>query len=502
MMFREWAKNACAYCTPSEEDIRFVGENSIYVFLAKCGDELFPDELFASLYREGGRPSIRPKVLMIALILQSLTRSSDYETKEKASFDDRWRVAMGVKRGVFPFAKSTYQDFRRRLCESGMAEKLLARTFQMAREKGYATSRKLKIVMDTTPVYGRGAVKDTYNLIADGIRNLLAAMASVEDQPPGDLARQLDMSLYFGSSVKGEAAIDWSDPQARNAFLTRIVGDAEVMMYHAGALMKRSDLTEEDRATIGEARELLRRLIDQDVEQTDSGCQIKKGVARDRVISVHDPEMRHGRKSRSRRFNGHKASVAVDTESELITAVDVLPGNAPDNANALELVERTERDTGMEVEQAIGDCAYGDGATREKFEEAGVDLIASVPTPPKGERITKHDFQIDLEKSSVTCPQGHTTTAFRHVSVKTPDGERFRVKEFRFSSSALAVTFTGFVNSSSTDGIQTIEMTNAKIAPDAVAIPSVKTGITSEMVNVAKPIAVVNEVKNMGKKFF
>ena len=44
--------------------------------------------------------------------------------------------------------------------------------------------------------------------------------------------------------------------------------------------------------------------------------------------SVHDPEMRHGHQSSRRRFNGHKAAIVVDTDSQLIAAVDVLPGNA------------------------------------------------------------------------------------------------------------------------------------------------------------------------------
>lgn len=59
--------------------------------------------------------------------------------------------------------------------------------------------------------------------------------------------------------------------------------------------------------------------------------------------SVHDPEMRHGRKSAQKRFDGHKAQIAVDTESQLIVAVDVLAGNAPDNTGALAMVKEAEQ---------------------------------------------------------------------------------------------------------------------------------------------------------------
>ena len=92
-------------------------------------------------------------------------------------------------------------------------------------------------------------------------------------------------------------------------------------------------LLEEDssmRQRIAPASELLGQLLLQDVERTEDGVCLKEGVSRDRMVSVHDPEMRHGHKSSSRRFDGHKASVAVDTDSQVITAVDVLsPATLP-----------------------------------------------------------------------------------------------------------------------------------------------------------------------------
>jgi len=92
--------------------------------------------------------------------------------------------------------------------------------------------------------------------------------------------------------------------------------------------------------------------------------------------------MRHGRKSSRRRFDGHKAAVVVDTDSQLVTAVDILPGNAGDNTGVLELVGQSEENTGIEVEETIGDAAYGDGGTRQAFADAGRTLIAKVPGRP------------------------------------------------------------------------------------------------------------------------
>jgi hypothetical protein len=140
---------------------------------------------------------------------------------------------------------------------------------------------------------------------------------------------------------------------------------------------------------------------------------LRDGVAKDRLPSVHDPEMRHGRKSAAKRFDGHKAQLAVDTASQLITAVAVLPGNAPDHEQALAVVEQSEARTGCVVEESIGDCAYGDGPTRQEFADAGRTLIAKVPAASNQGRFPKSRFRIDLDELSCTCPAGQVTRDLR-----------------------------------------------------------------------------------------
>jgi hypothetical protein len=123
--------------------------------------------------------------------------------------------------------------------------------------------------------------------------------------------------------------------------------------------------------------------------------------------------MRHGRKSKRQRFDGHKAQVAVDTDSQIITAVAVLPGNAPDRERALEMVEATEAATECEVEETIAGSAYGDGSTRQQFHDAGRTLIAKVPTMTNQGYFPKTNFQLDLEAETCTCPADHTTNDLR-----------------------------------------------------------------------------------------
>ena len=165
------------------------------------------------------------------------------------------------------------------------------------------------------------------------------------------------------------------------------------------------------------------------------GVSLKDGVSRDRMMSVHDPELRHGHKSSSRRFEGHKAAIVVDTDSQLITAVEVLPGNAPDNLGALELVEQSEANTGVLVEETMGDAAYGDGDTRQAFAAAGRTLIARVPDRPNRSHFPKEDFRIDLESGTCTCPAGQVTRTIVPAGRRTGQmGRTYRLEAFRFDA--------------------------------------------------------------------
>ena len=186
-----------------------------------------------------------------------------------------------------------------------------------------------------------------------------------------------------------------------------------------------------------DAAELLGQLLLQDIERKsgdgDDGVSLKDGVSRDRMMSVHDPQMRHGHKSSSRRFDGHKAAIVVDTESQLITAVAVLPGNAPDNLGALELVEQSEANTGVPVQEAMGDAAYGDGATRQTFADAGRKLVARVPGRPDRKHFPKDDFVIDLAAGSCTCPAGQVTHTIVPAGKRTDAAGRvYRLQAFQF----------------------------------------------------------------------
>src|SRR3990170_3273954 len=265
----------------------FVGRDSFYGFLAHQRGHLFRDEDFAEFYcPDNGRPSVPPSLLANALLLQTHDKVSDEEAKARADYDLRWKVALGIEVDERPFAKSTLQLFRAQLILKEKMRAVFVRSLEVAKQSGYLKVRGLRVILDTTYILGRGAVKDTYNLLGDGIQQLCRALAAAQEQELEGWVEAHQFQGYFGSSLKGEVQVDWDDEQSRQAFLQGIVGDAQRLMQMAKGM--RATLVDEapERQQIAVAGQLLGQLIDQDVDLTDGQTQLKEGVSRDRIVSV------------------------------------------------------------------------------------------------------------------------------------------------------------------------------------------------------------------------
>ena len=174
-----------------------------------------------------------PSLLATALVLQTYDGVSDDEAKRRADYRSaagKWRWASKSRRaavcqkyaaGVSGAADPARQDARHLPAESGGG--------QAARgvEEGESAEERqhIKLALDTTYILGRGAVKDTYNLLADGIVQVLRGLAELVTCELLEVAEELGCTRYVsGSSLKGQAEVDWTDPQARQRFLAEIVG--------------------------------------------------------------------------------------------------------------------------------------------------------------------------------------------------------------------------------------------------------------------------------------
>lgn len=118
--------------------LEHVGRYSFYGFLATHRHELFHDEEFAPLYTPAaGRPSVPPSLLATALMLQLHDGVSDEEARQRACFDVRWKVALGVEMEDRPFATSTLRQFRLQLLRCEQPRRAFIRGLRFVRQRGF-----------------------------------------------------------------------------------------------------------------------------------------------------------------------------------------------------------------------------------------------------------------------------------------------------------------------------------------------------------------------------
>jgi hypothetical protein len=382
-----------------------VPEGSIYGFLHRERDALFPDELFADLFTDVGRRSIPPSIVATVMVLQRLEGCSDREAVDRLAFDARWRYACGLggwDEHRQSFVHTVLVDMRARLHRSERPDRVFEVTVATAREAGLLGRRR---VLDSTALYDAVATMDTVTLVRSAIRGLLGvAGPALEAELRTVLSRDDDYA------TPGKPPCDWADPEARVALIDALSTDALDALI---ALEGRSVPPD-----IAAAAELLAAVVGQDLEERDGAFRIARGVAADRVISTVDPDARHGHKTQARGFDGFKGHVAIDPDSEIITATAVSAANAGDASVAAELVSellapppQEGADPGGPEEPAAvyGDAAYGTGSFLARLEAAGISPMVKVQPPhaPDG-HFPKDRFSIDLEMGTVTCPAGAT----------------------------------------------------------------------------------------------
>jgi len=203
------------------------------------------------------------------------------------------------------------------------------------------------------------------------------------------------------TSDRKKPDIDWKDESARSKLLIDLVQDAATLLAVCEGM---------DSPAVCEAMAQMQRLVAQDVDVTEDGkATIRKGVAKDRQCSVVDPEMRHGRKSSSKRFNGYKAHVALEPRSGMLTAIDTTEGSLFDGGATEAILEQTN--------PAVigGDNAYAAPVHRAAALEQGTAILT--PTA-EAKPYDKDNFALDEAAGMVTCPAGKTATIGKGGKVK------------------------------------------------------------------------------------
>jgi hypothetical protein len=400
-----------------------VPEDSFYGQMASVSDVLFGDEDLQGMYcPDNGRPSKPPPLMSGVTLLQLHDDVSDKEAVQRTMFDLRWKIALGLPLDFEGFDPSSLVNFRKRLVQHGMERYAFDRFIAVGRDAGFIPD-KVTLLMDTTWTRGAGAVQNTYTLIRKAIRKLLKDLGYAVPRKRRGLSPQIQALVATYVGRKRKADIDWSDPQKRAAHLKELVEDAEAVLQVV------VDERIDDAEVLGSAW-LLSKILGDDIVLNEQGNpRLRQGTAADRIISVTDPEMRHGRKSKAQRFDGFKVSVSSEPSSGMILDIADVSATGSDGQHLMPTVRRTEAQTGVTVERVVGDGAYGSGRNLEACAQRSdqpIDLLTPCRRPADPE-VHKSAFDIDLQHKTATCPEGVTVSGQdRH----DPEGRPYML--FRF----------------------------------------------------------------------
>lgn len=386
----------------------------LFAFLREHRHEIFDDAIegeLEAMYRDtgAGLPPLPPAMMAMALILQGYHRVSDADAVELSVLDLRWQMVLNLLGSTEPaFSQGALFEFRERLIANDMDRRLLERTAEIARKSGGFDDRKLpktlRVAVDSSPLEGAGRVEDTLNLIGHAARKVVVCAAELLDRDFADVCKSAGIPLLLETSVKKALDRDWSDPQQK--------GEAvEVLAKQVLSLerwLEKHLVEQVKQPPLSTLVAVLNRLVVQDLEPDPGGgpgVRIAEQVAEDRQISIEDGEMRHGRKTKSKRFNGYKRHIATDMASDAILACAVTPANRAEHEALAPLKSDIARQ-GLRIGEAHFDRGYMGSAAVPEIELEGGEIVCKPWRTKNGELFAKDDFTLNLRAMTITCPAG------------------------------------------------------------------------------------------------
>jgi len=408
-----------------EKILRKIRKAKLFIWLRKnrhlLFDEKFQEEL-AKIYKDStvGLSPVPPAQLALAIILQAYTGVSDDEAIEAMVMDRRWQLVLDcLECETAPFGKGTLVRFRAALMAKGGDRLLINQTVELAKSIGGYSSRSLRGALDSSPLWGAARVEDTYNLLGHALRKALSVIARQEGTDLSEIASQAGGEIVAMSSLKAALDLNWDDLEARTEALITILKTLnQLETWVAQQTLSDEMVSEEVKKNLQTARQI----EEQDVEVTPEGDpKLKKGVAKDRRISIEDPNMRHGRKSRTVKFNGYKRHLLKDLDSGLVRAVGVTPANAPEasvsEAIAEDLKEQQVTLSELHIDRAYLSCHW----VKERSED--LTIFCKAWRVRNGKRFEKTAFILDWDNYLIRCPNGVSIPFESGKTVRFPESD-------------------------------------------------------------------------------
>lgn len=391
--------------SPAEQAIaKRIKRAKLFAFLREIRHELFDAALqneLNQMYQDSpvGQPPVPPAQIALTMLVQAYTGASDDEAIEAMTMDRRWQLVLDcLDCEQAPFSKATLVRCRQAMIKHRLERRLIERTIELAVKTGGFGSRQLRAALDSSPLWGAGRVEDTYNLLGHALKKALGVIAAQQGRELSDLASEAGATVVSGSSLKAALDLNWDDPNERLSALHMLLGALDSV--------KAWIETQPPETAAAAALTTAEQVKAQDVTRSDDGTsQLKKGVARNRRISVADPHMRHGRKSKHQRVDGYKRHILRDLASGLVPCVGITPANVPEAwvSDAIVVDLKAQKLTLSELH--IDRAYLTSKLVRHRSDELAIYCKAWSVRNRQG-LFAKTAFTLDWEQKTICCPNG------------------------------------------------------------------------------------------------
>ncbi len=220
------------------------------------------------------------------------------------------------------------------------------------------------------------------------------------------MAAEVEADLVAGSSLKAALDLNWENPDERDLALGMVLKVLSSVENHLD-----SQTITKSPPVVSSSLETARQIKAQDVEVDRHGiAKLKQGVAKNRRISIEDEEMRHGRKNRTKRFDGYKRHILKDLDTGLVRAVGVTSANVAE-ATVTEAISSDLEHQKAQLRELHIDRAYL-SSSLVKNRDPQLEIYCKAWRVSNGNKFAKSAFVLDWKSGKITCPN-QITLPFR-----------------------------------------------------------------------------------------
>ncbi len=365
----------------------YVPEDHILRRIRAAVDFSFVHDLLADLYHDSvGRPAHDQEMMFRLIFVQIHYDLSDRQVIERAQTDHAFRFFLGIDWNHELPHPTSLTKFRNRLGEERF-KAIFTRILRQAQELGLVSGRR--VLIDSSSVRADVAVPSFRSLLERVLARALDALEGTE------------VDLDYLRAEYRALAEDRSDlmvKSIRDRLLSEWLSLAELVAEALASLPERTDAQEESL-----------QLLDAALQRAENHG--KRNVRKDDLLSDVDPDARWSSKKRGKKSEpGYQQQLAVDAEHDVVTNVDVLPGNTDDSEALQSMVDGHTEQVGLKPDEVVADSKYQSGENRADLVEKRVtDHVAS--PPPKGSkqgRFSVSDFLIEFNEAgapvAMLCP--------------------------------------------------------------------------------------------------